>query len=82
MVRLNDLGLELRGVNERRRQAFFPMPSVIGHPSGDNPLVMDVRLGGSGPHETGPRGDAWHLDPRAPYSIERPGTYWYLHLHR
>jgi len=69
-------------VNERRRQALFPMLSVIGHPSGDEPLVMDVRHSGSGAHRTGPRGDAWHLDPRAPYAIERPGTYCYLHLHR
>jgi transposase len=25
------------GVNERRRRGFFPMLSMIGHPSGGNP---------------------------------------------
>src|SRR5208283_3963883 len=54
------------GVNERRRQAFFPMLSVIGHPSEDKPQMMDVRQSGSGPHRTGPRGDAWHRDPTGP----------------
>jgi hypothetical protein len=27
---------------------FFPMPSMIGHPSGDEPLMVDVRQSGSG----------------------------------
>ena len=31
------------GVNERRRRGFFPMLSMIGHPSGDQPVMMDVR---------------------------------------
>jgi hypothetical protein len=35
-------------VNERRRRGFFPMPSMIGHPSGDEPLMVDVRQSGSG----------------------------------
>ena len=37
------------GVNERRRRGFFPMLSMIGHPSGDQPVMMDVRQSGSGP---------------------------------
>jgi hypothetical protein len=37
------------GVNERRRRGFFPMLSMIGHPSGGKPLMMDVRQSGSGP---------------------------------
>jgi len=37
------------GVNERRRQGFFPMLSMIGHPSGGKPLMLDVRQSGSGP---------------------------------
>src|SRR6185312_12689770 len=37
------------GVNERRRRGFFPMLSMIGHPSGGEPLMMDVRQSGSGP---------------------------------
>jgi hypothetical protein len=36
-------------VNERRRQGFFPMLSMIGHPPGDKPLMMDVCQSGSGP---------------------------------
>ncbi|HUC25309.1 MAG TPA: hypothetical protein VMA73_21595, partial [Streptosporangiaceae bacterium] len=36
------------GVNERRCRGFFPMLSMIGHPSGDKPLMMDVRQSGSG----------------------------------
>ena len=37
------------GVNERRRRGFFPMLSMVGHPSGGEPLMMDVRQSGSGP---------------------------------
>src|SRR5262245_46600140 len=37
------------GVKERRRRGFFPMLSMIGHPSGGEPLMMDVRQSGSGP---------------------------------
>jgi hypothetical protein len=36
------------GVNERRRRGFFPVLCMIGHPSGGEPLMMDVRQGGSG----------------------------------
>ena len=37
------------GVNERRRRGFCPMLSMIGHPSGHQPVMMDVRQSGSGP---------------------------------
>ena len=40
-------------VNERRRRGFFlPMLSMVGHPSGGEPLMMDVRQSGPGsvPH--------------------------------
>jgi hypothetical protein len=38
------------GVNERRRRGFFlPMLSMVGHPSGGEPLMMDVRQSGPGP---------------------------------
>jgi hypothetical protein len=37
------------GVNERRLRGFFPMLSMIGHPSGDKPLMMDVPQSGSRP---------------------------------
>jgi hypothetical protein len=46
LAQLNDLGLELRG-NERRRRGFFPMLSMIGHPSWDKPPIMDVRQSSS-----------------------------------
>jgi len=36
------------GVNERRCRGFFPMFSMIGHPSGAEPLMVDVRQSGSG----------------------------------
>ena len=36
------------GVNERRHRGFFPMLSMIGHPSGGEPLMVDVRQSGSG----------------------------------
>jgi hypothetical protein len=36
------------GVNERRGRGFFPMLSMIGHPSGGEPLMVDVRQSGSG----------------------------------
>ena len=29
-------------VNERRGRGFFPMLSLVGHPSGGEPLMMDV----------------------------------------
>jgi hypothetical protein len=35
-------------VNERRRRGFFPMLSMIGHPLGAEPLMVDVRQNGSG----------------------------------
>src|SRR5262249_11825858 len=39
------------GVNARRcRRGFFPTLSMIGHPSGDKPLMLNVRQSGSGPH--------------------------------
>jgi hypothetical protein len=37
------------GVNERRRRGFFPMLSMIGHPSGGEPLMVGVRQSGSAP---------------------------------
>jgi hypothetical protein len=38
------------GVNERRGRDFFlPTLSMVGHPSGVEPLMMDVRQSGSGP---------------------------------
>jgi len=41
------------GVNERRRRGFFlPMLSMVGHPSGGEPLMMDVRQSGPGPGST------------------------------
>jgi hypothetical protein len=49
LAQLHDLGLELR-VNERRGRGFFlPMLSIVGHPSGGGPLMIDVRQSGSGP---------------------------------
>jgi hypothetical protein len=39
------------GVNERRRRGFFPMLSMIGHPSGGKPLMMDVQQGTGGRRE-------------------------------
>jgi hypothetical protein len=36
-------------VNERRRRGFFPMLSMVGHPSRGEPLMVDVRQSGSGP---------------------------------
>jgi hypothetical protein len=44
------------GVNERRRRGFFPMLSMIGHPSGGEPLMMDVRQSGSSPPQLGQGG--------------------------
>jgi hypothetical protein len=32
-------------VNERRRRGFFPMLSIVGHPSGREPLMMAVKAG-------------------------------------
>src|SRR5215469_5338487 len=40
------------GVNERRRRGFLPTLSMVGHPSGGEPLMMDVRQSGSGPSVT------------------------------
>src|SRR5580698_5993903 len=37
-------------LNERRRRGVFPTLPMIGHPSGGEPLMMDVRQSGSGPH--------------------------------
>jgi hypothetical protein len=42
-------------VNERRLRGFFPMLSMIGHPSGDKPLMMDVRQSGSSPWRSASR---------------------------
>jgi hypothetical protein len=45
LAQLHDLGLELR--RERAALArLFPMLSMIGHSSGDKPLMMDVRQNG------------------------------------
>src|ERR1700743_666765 len=33
-------------VNERRRRGCFPMPSMMGHPLGAEPLMLDVRQRG------------------------------------
>src|SRR5262249_12091888 len=40
------------GVNERRRRGFFlPMLSMVGHPSGGEPLMVDVRQSGPSSHD-------------------------------
>jgi hypothetical protein len=40
------------GVELRCRGFFLPMLSIVGHPSGDKPLMVDVRQSGSGPGQS------------------------------
>jgi hypothetical protein len=57
------------GVNERRRRGFCPMLSMIGHHSGGEPLMTDVRQSGSGPVGGGANVGVAASDPRHRYSL-------------